>query len=168
MTIDTDSSGNTYLFHSINKVSQTLILTDSLYTGIRLVGKIGPNVFGGISQTINDGSTTWYIPTFSSIQYPFQYSGGEATVNLSEMADMFQGISGTLRQAIGILNGLKCTEESGAQSIPSNIFRNCRILNSIEGFFSGIDLDNDGKIYQFPPAGMFDDCVSLTSIKELV
>lgn len=40
MTIDTDSSGNTYLFHSINKVSQTLILTDSLYTGIRLVGKL--------------------------------------------------------------------------------------------------------------------------------
>lgn len=167
MTIDSDSNGNTYLFHTINKVAQSLILNDSVYAGVKLVGKVGPNVFGGISQTITDGGTTWYIPTFSSIQYPFQYSGGEALVNMSEMANMFQGISGTLRQAIGIFNGLKCSDEAGAQSIPTTLFKNCRILNSIEGFFSGIDLDNDGKVYQFPPAGMFDDCISLTNIKRL-
>ena len=64
-------------------------------------------MFGGISQTINDGGTTWHIPTFSSIQYPFQYSGGEALVNLSEMGNMFQGISGTLRQAIVLRDSLK-------------------------------------------------------------
>lgn len=167
MTVSNDSSGNTYLFHSINRVAQSMILTDYVYTGITLVGKIGPNVFGGVSQTINDGGTTWYIPTFTSIQYPFQYSGGELTVNLSEMANMFQGISGTLRQAVGIFSGVKCAEEAGAQSIPATIFKNCTILNSIEGFFNGIDLDNDGKVYQFPPAGMFDDCVSLTNIKNL-
>lgn len=167
MAVSNDSSGNTYLFHSINRVAQSMILTDYIYTGITLVGKIGPNVFGGISQTINDGGTTWYIPTFTSIQYPFQYSGGELTVNLSEMANMFQGISGTLRQAVGIFSGVKCAEEAGAQSIPATIFKNCTILNSIEGFFNGIDLDNDGKVYQFPPAGMFDDCVSLTNIRNL-
>lgn len=167
MAVSNDSSGNTYLFHSINRVAQSMILTDYVYTGITLVGKIGPNVFGGVSQTINDGGTTWYIPTFTSIQYPFQYSGGELTVNLSEMANMFQGISGTLRQAVGIFSGVKCAEEAGAQSIPATIFKNCTILNSIEGFFNGIDLDNDGKVYQFPPAGMFDDCVSLTNIKSL-
>lgn len=167
MAVSNDSSGNTYLFHSINRVAQSMILTDYVYTGITLVGKIGPNVFGGVSQTINDGATTWYIPTFTSIQYPFQYSGGELTVNLSEMANMFQGISGTLRQAVGIFSGVKCAEEAGAQSIPATIFKNCTILNSIEGFFNGIDLDNDGKVYQFPPAGMFDDCVSLTNIKSL-
>lgn len=167
MAVNNDSSGNTYLFHSINRVAQSMILTDYVYTGITLVGKIGPNVFGGVSQTINDGGTTWYIPTFTSIQYPFQYSGGELTVNLSEMANMFQGISGTLRQAVGIFSGVKCAEEAGAQSIPATIFKNCTILNSIEGFFNGIDLDNDGKVYQFPPAGMFDDCVSLTNIKSL-
>lgn len=167
MTVDTDDSGNTYLFHSINKVVQSLILNDSLYTGITLVGEVGPNIFGGISQTIDDHGTTWYIPTFSSIQYPFQYSGGELKVNLSKMANMFQGISTTLRQAIGIFSGMKCSDEVGSQKIPSNIFKNCRILNSVEGFFSGIDLDNDGQIYQFPPKGMFDDCVSLTNIKSL-
>lgn len=167
MAVSNDSSGNTYLFHSINRVAQSMVLTDYVYTGITLVGKIGPNVFGGVSQTINDGATTWYIPTFTSIQYPFQYSGGELTVNLSEMANMFQGISGTLRQAVGIFSGVKCAEEAGAQSIPATIFKNCTILNSIEGFFNGIDLDNDGKVYQFPPAGMFDDCVSLTNIKSL-
>lgn len=167
MTVDTDDSGNTYLFHSINKVAQSLILNDSLYTGITLVGEVGPNIFGGVSQTIDDHGTTWYIPTFSSIQYPFQYSGGELKVNLSKMANMFQGISTTLRQAIGIFSGMKCSDEVGSQKIPSNIFKNCRILNSIEGFFSGIDLDNDGQIYQFPPEGMFDDCVSLTNIKRL-
>lgn len=168
MSVDSDSNGNTYLFHTVNKIAQSLILTDSLYTGVKLVGKIGPNVFGGINQTITDGDTTWYIPTFSSIQYPFQYSGGgEALVNLSEMANIFQGISGTLRQAVGIFNGLTCASEAGAQSIPTTLFKNCRILNSIEGIFSGIDLNNDGKIYQFPPAGMFDDCVSLTNIGNL-
>lgn len=167
MAVSNDSSGNTYLFHSINRVAQSMILTDYVYTGITLVGKIGPNVFGGVSQTINDGGATWYIPTFTSIQYPFQYSGGELTVNLSEMANMFQGISGTLRQAVGIFSGVKCAEEAGAQSIPATIFKNCTILNSIEGFFNGIDLDNDDKVYQFPPAGMFDDCVSLTNIKSL-
>ncbi len=167
MEVSNDSNGNTYLFHTVNKVSQGIVLTDYVYTGIKLVGKIGPNVFGGIAQTISDNGNTWYIPTFTSIQYPFQYSSGELTVNLSEMADMFQGISSTLRQAVGIFNGVKCSDESGSQNIPANIFRNCTILNSIEGFFSGIDLNNNGQVYQFPPSGMFDDCISLTNIKSL-
>lgn len=166
MTVDSDVN-NTYLYHTVNQVSQPLILTDSVYTGIKLVGKIGPNVFGGVNQTITDGTNTFYIPTFSSIQYPFQNSGGELTVNMSEMSDMFQAISGTLRQAIGIFNGVKCAEETDAQTIPNNIFRNCSLLNSIESFFNGIDLNNNGNVYEFPPAGMFDDCVSLTSIKNL-
>lgn len=168
MSVDTDSSGNTYLFHTVNKLSQSLILNDSLYTGVTLVGKIGPNVFGGVSQTINDNGTTWYIPTFSSIQYPFHYSSGELTVNLSEMSNMFQNISGTLRQAIGIFTGVKCSDEPGSQNIPATIFKNCTLLNSIEGFFSDMeDLNNDNQPYVFPPEGMFDDCISLTSIKNL-
>lgn len=168
MTVDNDASGNTYLFHTVNKVTQSLVLTDSVYNGIKLVGKIGPNVFGGISQTISDNGTTWYIPTFTSIQFPFQYSGGAGLqVNLSEMGSMFQAISSTLRQAVGIFSGLECSDEEGAQSIPADIFKHCTILNSIESFFSGIDINNDGKVYEFPPAGMFDDCVSLQNIRRL-
>lgn len=162
-----NENGNTYLFHTVNKISQSLVLTDSLYSGITLVGKIGANTFGGITQILNDGTKDWYIPTFTSIQYPFQYSQGELTVNLSEMGNMLQTIKGSIRQVIGVFNGLKCTDEIGSGRIPSNMFKGCSLLNSIEGLFSGIDVDNDGDVYEFPPTGMFDDCVSLTSIKGL-
>ena len=167
MTVDKDTDNNTYLFHTVNKISQTLVLNNSLYSGIKLVGKVGPNVFGGINQTISDGTNTWYIPTFSSIQYPFQNSGGELTVNMYEMANMFNGIKSTLRQAIGIFNGMKCTDEDNAQTIPDSLFAGCSLLNSIEGCFSGIDLNNNGKIYKFPATNMFKDCISLTNIKSL-
>lgn len=161
-------NGNTYLFHTFSKVQQSMVITDSLFSGVQLVGKIGPNVFGGVNSQFDDeDGITWYIPQFSSIQYPFQNSGGELTINLSEMGNMFQNISNVLRQAVGILSGLKCAEEPNSQKIPSTLFKNCSLLNSIEGFFSGIDLNNNGEVYEFPPKGMFDDCVSLTNIKSL-
>lgn len=50
---------------------------------------------------------------------------------------------------------------------PANIFKHCTVLNSIESFFSGIDINNNGKVYEFPPAGMFDDCVALQNIRRL-
>lgn len=170
MTINSDDSA-TYLFHTITMPQQTLVLSDSLYSGIKLVGKLGPNVFGGISQTIQDGDDTYYIPNFSSIQYPFQESGGELTVDLSQMGDMFQNITSTLRQAVGIFSGVKPSDDENAQKIPANIFRNCRLLNSIEAFFENMDLNNNKEVYEFPPTydgkGMFDDCVSLTNVKRL-
>lgn len=166
MEINTDGT-NTYLFHTFRSNTQPSILTNSLYNGLTLVGKIGPNTFGGVSQTIQDGDQTWYIPTFTSIQYPFDNCGDQITVNMSEMGDMFQNIKTTLRQAIGIFKGLKCSDEPNSQNIPSNIFKGCTLLNSIEGFFSGIDLNNNNEVYEFPPKDMFKDCVSLTNIKSL-
>lgn len=172
MSVDTDELDNTYLFHTVFKMSQNLQLTDSLYTGIKLVGKIGSNVFGGITQTVD----TYYIPSFTSINYPFQGSSGELTVNLSAMGDMFKGIVGVLRQAIGIFNGLKCSTDENSKVIPAHIFKGCTLLNSIEGFFKDVlDLDNNGLSYTFPPTytedgtvkGMFDDCTSLQVTRNL-
>ena len=171
----TNEGTNTFLFHTINKPAQAMVLSNTLYSGVKLVGKLGPNVFGGISQTISSNGTTYYIPTFTSIQYPFEESSGELTVNLSEMGDVFQGIASTLRQAIGIFVGVKPADEIGAHKIPANIFRNCRLLNSIESFFANMPINNDNQAYQFPPTyqdgsitkGMFDDCVSLATTKRM-
>lgn len=172
MIVDSDSNGNTYLFHTVNKITQNLQLGDSLYTGIILVGKIEANVFGGITQTIVDGINTYYIPTYTAIEYPFQWSSGELEVDLSTMGDMFQGIAKTLRQAIGIFKGVKCSSDS--QQLPPNIFRNCTLINSLESFCKDmVSLTNGGASYAFPPTyidngvtkGMFDDCISLQVVK---
>lgn len=159
----TNEDGNTYLFHTVENIQGQLILTDSLYSGIKLVGKIGPNVFGGITNELNG----YYIPKFSSIKYPFQGSGGELTVNLSEMENMFQNINTSIRQTIGIFKGVKCSDEENSQKIPVNLFKGCSVLNSIESLFEGIDINNNNEVYEFPPKGMFDDCVELTTIKNL-
>ena len=45
MIIDEDADGNTLLFHSINQLQQNIVLDDSLYPGVRLVGKIKNNTF---------------------------------------------------------------------------------------------------------------------------
>lgn len=166
MQVETDSAGNTYIFHTTKSSTARMILTNEFLTGIKLVGTITPNVFGGISQTISDNGTTYYIPTFTSIQYPFIDSGGELYVNLNEMGNMFQGISSTLLQAVGIFSGVQCNESTDI--IPDNIFRNCSALNSIQAMFQGMtSLTNNGEIYQFPPQGMFDDCTALSNTSSL-
>ena len=176
MTIKTDNQGNTLLFHSLRKVADSLILTDSLYAGIKLEGTIGENVFGGITQTISyDGIETYYIPTFSSIQYPFINSANNLLVmDLSQMSKIFRGIGPTLAQTIGAFSGVKLT---GNKVIPADIFKNCSVLNSIEALFSELDIDNNGQVYSFPPTyldeetqttkGMFDDCVKLMTTRNL-
>ena len=174
MAIKTDAQGNTLLFHSLRKVVDSLILTDSLYAGIKLEGTIGENVFGGVSQTISyNGVETYYIPTFSSIQYPFINSSNNLlTMDLSKMSKVFRGIGSTLAQAIGAFSGIKLI---GTKTIPADIFKNCSVLNSIESLFSGLGINNNGSIYTFPATyddngetkGMFDDCYKLMTTRNL-
>lgn len=163
MEIESNDVG-TYLFHTAEKVAQNIVLDDSLYSGIKLVGQITENVFGGISQVLQDGDVSYYIPTFTSIQYPFRNSGGELTMDLSTMGNIFQNISKNLRQAIRVFQGVTCT---GSKTIPAGILKGCTLLNSIEGLFSDLDIDNDGEIYEFPPEEMFMDCESLQIVKSL-
>ena len=177
MNVINDANGNTLLFHTLKDTTTPLVLNNSLYTGITLVGSIKPNVFGGISQTIISENNTYKIPTFTSIQYPFSGSGGTSgllTVKLSEMGDMFSNIGSTLLQAVGVFTGVTCSP-TDSTIIPPNIFKGCVKLNSIESFFSGLDLHNNHSSYTFPPKymdngvekGMFDDCISLQITKNL-
>ena len=169
MTVAEDSAGNTLLFHLINEPSGNVVLTNSLYTGIQLIGEIKQNVFGGITKTLV-GNSTYYLPNFTSIQFPFNTMGlsfnSQLTVVLSGMGSMFRGIGSTLLQAIGIFTGVKCATND---SIPPDLFKGCSALNSIESCFANSNVNNNGLSYDFPPVyddggvtkGMFDDCVSL-------
>ena len=169
MTVAEDSAGNTLLFHLINESASNVVLTNSLYSGVQLIGEIKENVFGGITKTLV-GENTYYLPNFTSIQFPFNTMGlsfdSELTVVLSEMGSMFRGIGSTLLQTIGIFTGVKCATND---SIPPDLFKGCSALNSIESCFANSNVNNNGLSYDFPPVyddegvtkGMFDDCVSL-------
>ena len=171
----TNDGVNSFLFHTSKDTSERVILDNTLYSGIQLFGDIKVNVFGGISRTITKGTNTYYIPIITSIQSPFSaVSGGNITVRLSEMGQIFRNINSTLLQAIGIFQGLKINpEDTGV--IPPDIFQGCSVLNSIESLFSGLDLTNNNQIYTFPATyvdggitkGMFDDCISLRTTKNL-
>jgi hypothetical protein len=162
--MDIINDGNiTYLFHTLSNKSYS-VLTDSLYAGVNLYGEIKVNVFGGINNVFSDGTTTYYIPKFTSIQYPFISSGSNITINISQMGQIFRNINTTILQAIGIFYGLKTI---GSRKIPNDIFQGCVNLNSIESLFSNSDIDNDGEIYEFPNQTILRDTVSLKSIKNL-
>jgi hypothetical protein len=162
--MDIINDGNiTYLFHILTNSSYN-VLTDSLYAGINLFGEIKSNVFGGISNTFSDGNNTYYIPKFTSIQYPFSSSGSNISIDISQMGQIFRNINTTLLQAIGVFSGLKTI---GSRKIPDDIFQGCINLNSIESLFANSDIDNDGEIYEFPNQVIFRDTVSLKSIKNL-
>lgn len=162
--MDIINDGNiTYLFHILTNSSYN-VLTDSLYAGVNLFGEIKSNVFGGISNTFSDGNNTYYIPKFTSIQYPFSSSGSNISIDISQMGQIFRNINTTLLQAIGVFSGLKTI---GSRKIPDDIFQGCINLNSIESLFANSDIDNDGEIYEFPNQIIFRDTVSLKSIKNL-
>jgi hypothetical protein len=166
-TVDMDiinEGSNTYLYHTLKNVTHN-VLDDSLYTGVNLYGEIKVNVFGGISNTFSDGTTTYYIPKFTSIQYPFINSGNNISVDISSMGSIFRNIGDSLLQAVGIFSGMKIVGNS--TKIPNDIFQGCVKLNSIESLFSNLDIDNDGEIYEFPNSTLFNDTVSLKSIKNL-
>lgn len=149
---------NTLLFHTPYSNKKITTLDNSLYSGVKLVGEVKVNVFGGITKDLGDGL---YIPTINSIHSPFSKSSG-ATIKLSEMGKIFENISNDLYQAVRIFSGLKC--EESYDIIPDNIFKNCVNLNSIEGFFEGLNITNNGEKYNFPTSNMFEDCVSLKNI----
>ncbi len=166
-TVDMDiinEGSNTYLYHTLKNVAHN-VLNDSLYTGVNLYGEIKVNVFGGISNTFSDGTTTYYIPKFTSIQYPFMNSGNNLSVDISSMGSIFRNIGDSLLQAVGIFSGMKIVGNS--TKIPNDIFQGCVKLNSIESLFSNLDIDNDGEIYEFPNSTLFNDTVSLKNIKNL-
>ena len=171
----TNDGLNSFLFHSTKIIPETIILDNTLYSGIKLFGDIKVNVFGGISKTLTKGDLTYYLPTITSIQYPFSSIIGEnATIRLSEMGQIFRNIGPTLRQAIGVFQGLtNYAPDSGV--IPSDLFKGCVVLNSIESLFSGLNVTNNNQVYTFPATyidggitkGMFDDCTELLITKNL-
>lgn len=165
MTIDEDSNGNTLLFHVLNKPAKPQLLTNTLYAGINLYGEVKVNVFGGITDTVKDG--TYFIPDITSIDSPFSNSNltNNATINLSQMGDIFKRNAPNLIQLISVFKNLKLT---GTKSIPDTILKNCSKLINITELFSNLDIDNGGVIYSFPPQGMFDDCTSLQIVKGLL
>lgn len=178
MNIDMDiinDGDNTLLFHTItNSGNIAVVLTNTLYSGIRLIGDIKVNIFGGKSRTFTKGGQTYYIPKLTSIQYPFStIVGSRADIRLSEMSEIFRNINTTLLQAIGVFRNLNIVPGTG--TIPADIFKGCVALNSIESLFSGLNLNNNGNIYQFPPTytdggiqkRMFEDCISLKTTKNL-
>ena len=171
-----EEGGNTLLFHKDSEIVTSLILDNTLYNGVKLIGEIKPNVFGGTSRTIVTDSGTYYIPKFSSIEYPFNcgISDPVLSVNLSGMGGMFRGISSTLLQAIGVFQGVNCATND---SIPNDIFKDCALLNSIENFFANLKVNNFGQHYEFPATyydedsqttkGMFEDCTNLKNVSGL-
>lgn len=158
MHINTDESGNTLLFHTKSNSLVIDVLDDSLYSGIYLEGEITSNVFGGVTNTLDN----WNIPTIYSIHSPFAGTRG-ATIYLSKMSNIFTNIAPNLKQAIRVFSGLNCMDSN----IPDDIFKGCTQLNSIEGIFANLNLGDGSTKYVFPPEGMFDDCTSLKSIKQL-
>ena len=165
MTIDEDSNGNTLLFHVLNKPNKPQLLTNSLYSGINLYGEVKVNVFGGITDTVKDG--TYFIPDITSIDSPFSNSNltNNATINLSQMGDIFKRNAPNLIQLISVFKNLKLT---GTKSIPDTILKSCSKLINITELFSNLDIDNGGAIYSFPPQGMFNDCTNLQIVKGLL
>lgn len=158
-----NEGNNTYLYHTLRNVVYN-VLDNSLYSGVNLYGEIKVNVFGGISNTFSDGVTTYYIPKFTSLQQPFSGTGSNLSVNISQMGQIFRNIGSTLLQAVGIFSGLTTI---GSKKIPNDIFQGCTSLNSIEGLFSNLDIDNDGEIYEFPNSTLFNDTTSLKNIRSL-
>ena len=172
MIIDEDVNGNTLLFHLVKQPQQNIVLDDSLYAGVKLIGKIKNNTFGGITKNLPN----YYIPTITSIQSPFVNSGNdELVINLSELGLIFNNIGSQILQLKYVFLGCKIENVAGADVIPSNIFSTCGNLNSIEGIFSLSDLTNNGQVYEFPPTyedsgstySMFHNCINLKSIKSL-
>lgn len=152
---------NTLLFHTLKENARPMILTNSIYSGINLIGEIKQNVFGGLSRTVDE----FTIPQFTSIQYPFQNTGNNLTINLSESGKIFRGIAADLLQTVGVFQGLKLI---GNKVIPNDLFQGCIKLNSIEKIFANLDIDNNGNIYEFPHPDLFKDCVNLQNITSVL
>lgn len=161
MQITEDDQGNTYLFHTNKNTEQPIVLLDTLYSGVNLIGNIGDNTFGGNSRVVGD----YFIPKFSSIQSPFaRCKGSNLKIKLSLVENLFKN-QDRLTQLIKVFTGVIC--EKGFDEIPINMFKGCSQLVNIQGLFSDMEITNNGKEYEFPQQGLFDDCVNLQSINSL-
>lgn len=161
MQITEDSDGNTYLFHTNRNSEQTIVLLDTLYAGVDLIGYIGENTFGGISRKMGD----YYIPKFTSINAPFgRCSGKNLKIKLDEVENLFQN-QDRIAQLLNVFKGVVC--EKNHDSIPNGLFKNCYSLQNINKLFSGMPITNKGQIYEFPNSELFADCISLNNISEL-
>ena len=157
----TEEDGNTYLFHTNKNSEQAIVLIDTLYAGVQLIGYIGENTFGGITRNLGN----YYIPKFSSINTPFgRCVGNQLLIKLDEVENLFQN-QDRISQLLSVFVGVTC--EKGHDIIPSGLFKNCSSLLNISKLFSGFELTNNGQVYEFPTNGLFDDCVNLNNISNL-
>lgn len=161
MRIKNDSENNTLLFHTIKENPRPMVLDNSILNGITLKGTINNNVFGGLSKTIGK----YKIPEFTSIQAPFNNTGDLAEFDLGNSGALLSGLSSHLLQAVSVFQGLKLV---GTKKIPNNLLIGCAKLNSVEGLFSGLDLDYGQEEFEFPHPDLFKDCVSLQNIRSLI
>jgi hypothetical protein len=161
MQINTDEDGNTYLFHVKKKPLGNLSITSSLYDGVDLIGEIGKNVFGGITDEVGE----YFIPNFQAIISPFGNNPINAEINLGECSEIFKRISDKLKTATGVFSNLKLIKN---KTIPSDIFKDCSLLTNISEIFSNLEFDYGENEFEFPVKGLFDDCVSLQNISGIL
>ena len=151
-----------YLFHCpIDKAITATTLNNSLYTGVKLIGEVHANVFGGILNT--DGQ--YYIPEYPIITGPFSLSDNDELVaDLNSFKDMFKNLNPT--SLINVLKGIHFRQDI-SNEIPNDIFEGCTNLLNVSGFFSNSTITNNGTIYEFPSAQLFRDCPRLTNVSNL-
>lgn len=156
----TQKDGNTYLFHSNVKSEKAHVLKDTLYAGVKLRGYLGQNTFGGVSREIGN----YYIPKFLTIESPFaRCITGELTIKLSEVPKLFN--SDSIVNLKNVFQGVSCVK--GYDVIPNNLFSDCPNLENIQGLFSGMEITNNGEIYEFPNRDLFSNCSKLNNINGL-
>ena len=172
MTVDIESDGHPYLFHLANEKYKnvTIYLQNSLYSGIDLIlDSTNCNysyLFGGNTKTISDGTLTYYIPKFAKITSPFS-SYDNIELDLSKIDGTIFFDSSMIELSYPF-NGMKLTNTS---TIPVTIFKGAQNITKLEGFFSGLGLNNlDSDSLDFTnseTATMFDECTSLKNISSL-
>lgn len=167
-------SNRPYLFHINKRINGFVTLSDQLYSGIDLLmptdsdGNViidASYLFGGISKQLYDGTNTYYIPNFSTITSPFRNCSGKSlfldldTINGPEF---FQANLTSLTQPF---LGMQLKNTDG---IPDNIFEGASDITSLQGFFSGIGLNNLNNIaepvYDFNVHNIFQYCANLANI----
>lgn len=169
MNVDLDKDNHPYLFHLKNNSykDKTIYLENNLYSGIHLI--LDSDVceysylFGGTQKTVSDGTTTYYIPKFAKVTSPFTASD-ELELDLSNINGtiFFDGILNNLTSPF---QGMKLTD---TDTIPATLFKGATTVVSLQGFFSGLGLDNtNSSVFDFEKINLFEDCSSLKDISAI-
>lgn len=166
-----------YLFHLRKQISGYVRLSNQLYSGIELIMPTDEDnnplintsyLFGGNSKELNDETFSYYVPAFSSITSPFSRCiGSQLYLDLS-----------TLDGSVFFTSGLTSLQQpfvnmvlTNTSSIPDTIFTGASNITSLQGFFSGLGLNNindiEEPVYDFNIHQIFKPCSKLTNISSI-